>query len=171
MVDLPAPVAPTKATVSPGAMVRSTSCSTGTAGSYPNDTWSKRISPRIGGSSTASGASEHRGLGLEQAAQLEDGGPALLERVVLLHQQLDRREEPVHVEEEGGQLAEVDLLRVVQVHGAADAQDQQLAEDADDLRARPVDAVDAPRVVVGVAVRARRRRGGSRRCSAAGCAR
>ena len=98
------------------------------------------------------GRLEHRRLGLEQAAQLEHRRPALLEGVVLLHEQLDRREEPVHVEEERGQLAEVDLLRVVQVHGPADAQDEHLAEDADHLRPRAVDAVDPARVVVGVPV-------------------
>ena len=38
MVDLPAPVGPTNDIVSPARMCRSTSRSTGTAGSYPNDT-------------------------------------------------------------------------------------------------------------------------------------
>ena len=46
------------------------------------------------------------GLGREQGAQLEDRGLALLEAVVLLHQQLDGGEEAVQVQEEGHQGAD-----------------------------------------------------------------
>lgn len=73
----------------------------------------------------------YRRLGLEEVAQLEDGRPALLERVVLLGQQLNRCEEPVHVQEERGELTEVEL--VVQEHVPAEAEDEHLPEHAERL--------------------------------------
>ena len=79
------------------------------------------------------GRLQDRGFGLEQVLELEDRSPTLLEGVVLLHQQLNGREEAVHVEEEGGQLTQVDLLGVVEVHGPADRKDQDLAEHTDQL--------------------------------------
>ena len=91
-----------------------------------------------------------RGLGLEEDAQLQDRGLALLVGVVLLHQQLDRLEEPVHEEEERRQLA--DLQLVVQDHVPAHRQDHRLTDDAEELRAGAVDTVDAPREVVRVAI-------------------
>jgi hypothetical protein len=48
-------------------------------------------------------------------------------------QQLNGGEEPVDVQEERGQLAQVDLLGLVQEHGATDGEDEQLPEHADDL--------------------------------------
>jgi hypothetical protein len=63
-VDLPAPVAPTSATVCPGATVRSTRSSARVDSSpteYSNDTPSKRISPRTSGSAIASGPSSISG--------------------------------------------------------------------------------------------------------------
>ena len=43
MVDLPAPVAPTTAKVSPAETDSETSCSTGQSGRYPKVTWSNSI--------------------------------------------------------------------------------------------------------------------------------
>src|SRR5581483_6767776 len=73
------------------------------------------------------GALEDAGRRVEKIAQLEDRGPALLEGVVLLDQQLDGREEAVDVEEEGRQLAEIELM--VLEHVAADTEDERLADD------------------------------------------
>jgi hypothetical protein len=53
IVDLPAPVGPTNANVSPASITRSTSRSTGRPGTYSKVTCSSRISPITGGSSTA----------------------------------------------------------------------------------------------------------------------
>jgi hypothetical protein len=98
------------------------------------------------------GALEHGWFALQEVLELEDRGPALLERVVLLHEELDGGEEPVDVEEEGGQGAEADLPGVVQVHLATDSENQDLSKDADQLRSGAVNAVDTAGVEVGVPV-------------------
>ena len=90
------------------------------------------------------------GLGREQGAQLEDRGLALLEAVVLLHQQLDGGEEPVQVQEEGDQRAEGE--GVVHHHVAADPEQRGLSQPPHQLGARAVDGVDLGGVDVGVAV-------------------
>ena len=102
------------------------------------------------GSSIASAVSVTVGSVLEQDAEFQDRGLALLVGVVLLHQELDRLEEPVHEEEERRQLTDLQLM--VQHHVAAHGQDHRLTDDAEELGAGAVDAVDTPGVVVGVAV-------------------
>ena len=92
----------------------------------------------------------HARLGKQQVAELDDRRPPLLVRVVQLDQLLDRGEERVEVEDEGGQLADREV--VVQHHRSADEQQAGLAQPAEHLGAGPVDAVDPGGVVVGVAV-------------------
>ena len=75
---------------------------------------------------------------------------ALLERVVLLDQELDGLEEAVEVQEEGNQ--RTDGQGVVQHHRAADGQEEGLAQDADGLGARSIDGVDPAGGDVGVTV-------------------
>ena len=90
------------------------------------------------------------GLGVDQDPELVHRGLALLVRVVLLDQKLDGLEEPVEVEEERDEGA--DLEGPVQHHGAADAEQRPLSEDAEQLGTRPVHRVHVGGVVVGVAI-------------------
>ena len=150
MVDLPAPVGPTSANVSPAAMVRSTCSSTSAFGLYPNVTFWSVISPSIGRQLTRVGLLPHRRVGGEEVAELEHTGAALLVGVVELRELLDRREQAGEVEAERGEVAVAQ--RAVEHHVPADQHDHRLREHADELRTRAVDAADVRGVEVGLAV-------------------
>ncbi len=92
----------------------------------------------------------HPGLGVEQVPQLGHRRLALLVGVVELDELLDGGEEGGEVEDEGGQLAQRQL--VVEDDGPADGQDQRLRQHADGLGAGSVDGADPGGVEVGVAV-------------------
>jgi hypothetical protein len=103
-VDLPAPVAPTSATVWPAGIVRSTSRSAQAASSSSGHTGTRRgrsrSSPRIRGSSTASGGVDEIRLLVEQLEDLvERRHPRLVGRVEL-RELLDRVEEVVQRRDE-----------------------------------------------------------------------
>jgi len=65
IVVLPAPVAPTRATVCPAGTSMDTSCSTGRSAEYPNSTASSVSAPRIG-----------RGSGVGETGSGTDGRSA-----------------------------------------------------------------------------------------------
>ena len=150
MVDLPAPVGPTKATDSPGAISRLTCFKTGSSGRYPKLTSSNVMRPSIVGRTVGVGKLVHRRRRVEEFAQSDDRRASLLEGRVLLDEQLDRREESVEVQEEDDELGHVEL--VVEDHVAPDAEQHRLAQDADHERRGTVDRVDPSGVGVGVAI-------------------
>ena len=150
MVDLPAPVSPTKASVSPAGITRSMSRSTG----RPLDVLEAHVLephlPRQLGKVGRAGSVDHGGDLAEQVAHLADRRLALLVGVVELHELLDRREEGGEVEEERHQLA--DLHRAVEHPVPADHQDHHLAGHADGLGDAAVGGPHRGGDVVGVAV-------------------
>ena len=111
-----------------------------------------RSRPRSAGARRRRAPRAPSGSVSSRVAQLEHRRLALLEGVVLLHQQLDGREEAVEVEEEGDQGTEAESVWWSD-HVAADGRAARAwPSDAEQLGARPVDGVDLRRVVVGVPV-------------------
>ena len=152
MVDLPAPVGPTKATVSPGldrqvdVLEHRAAGHVGERhvleGDRPLD---RRAARRRRPPRRTSGSVSHR------VAQLGHRGLALLVRVVLLDQQLDGLEEPVEVEEEGDQGARrLSWWWSTMVPPMASMTAWPMTPEH--LGARAVEGVDVGRVVVGVPV-------------------
>ena len=78
-VVLPEPDGPTSARLSPAAISRSTSRSTGRSGSYPNVTPSSEIRPSTGPIGTASGASRIVGSRVDDLEHALDGPGPLAE--------------------------------------------------------------------------------------------
>ena len=168
MVDLPAPVSPTNANVSPAGITRSMSRSTGRPGTYSNaDVLEPHLARQLGQVGRARAVDDRRHLA-EQVADLADRRLALLVRVVELHELLDRREERGEVEEERHQLA--DLHRAVEHPAPADHEDHHLAGHADGLGEAAVGGADGGGGVVGPPVAPARSCGARRRCAAGGCA-
>ena len=127
MVDLPAPVGPTKPTVSPGANAQVHAVrSTGDAGSVAEGHALENDVTRDGRELDRVRGLRHGRLGGEELAELGDRGLTLLVGVVELHELLDRLEERVEVEDECDQLPTVSAA--VSHHVPADAEQRRLAE-------------------------------------------
>ena len=148
-VVLPAPVAPTTASVWPAGISRSSSWST-VRSRYPNSTPSKRTSPvRVGQRRGRDRLGHARRLG-EHAGELLRGGGRGLEQVVELAELLHRREELAQVEQERGEHAHGHLA--VEHPVRAHQQHERDGQPADELHAGAVDAGQPARPVVGAPV-------------------
>src|SRR5579862_933553 len=158
IVDLPAPVWPTSATVVPAGTSRSMPCSTSSPVSpprspYANRTWLKFTWPAMWprgfapGRSATSGCSSRTPMILSRAAVAE-------ERVVELRELLDRVEEVVDVEHEGEEGRQLRVRRVLEVAVAAVAEHDGEGESREEADEREVDRVEDDGLHVRVAVAA-----------------
>ena len=149
-MDFPAPVSPTKATVSPASDAHRH-----VAQHRPGRVVAEgdvvkldlAVDRRKG---RGVGPLADRRLGAEQLAQLHDRRAALLVGVVELHQRLDGGEERGEEEKEGGQLTDADAA--VGGHGATHAEQGRLGADPDELGAGGVDRVGPRGLDRGIAV-------------------